>query len=84
MAILSPNKVGIPLEVIGRYWAAVADLYCCQGDCDCRQSHGVADLGASGRAIDGTDDGGVSDSDALRDSQDVLGVVNVHVDTAVM
>jgi exonuclease III len=84
MAILSPNKVDIPLKVTGRYWAAVADLYCCQGDCDCRKSHGVADLGASGRAIDGTHGVGVSDSDTLRDSQDVLGVVNVHVDTAVM
>ena len=80
-AILSPNKVDIPSKVIGRYWAAVADLYCCQGDCDCRNSHGISDLGASGRAIDG---GGVSDSDALCDSQEVLGVVNVHVDTAVM
>jgi hypothetical protein len=38
----------------------------------------------AGRAIDGTDGSGVSDSDALCDSQDVLGVVNVHVDTAVM
>jgi hypothetical protein len=84
VAILSPNKVDIPLKVNGRYWAAVADLYCCQGDCACRKSHGVADLGASGRAIDGTDGSGVSDSDALCDSQDVLGVVNVHVDTAVM
>jgi hypothetical protein len=80
-AILAPSTESVPRSVAGKYWAAVAEVYC-----DCRNGegmdlgHGEGGLAIVGAGLDQVSAHMVSSSD----SQVALGVVNVHVDTAAM
>ena len=83
-AILAPSSDAVPRSVGGKYWAAVADVYChsvcdsCRDDDGLVMGHGEGGLAIVGTGLDQVSAHTVSSSD----SQVALGVVNVHVDTA--